>query len=76
MLFGGGILLAGFRRRRKMLVGTIFALLLSLCGLSLLSGCGACTDLGTKPGVYSFTVVGTASGEVEMQKIPLTVTIP
>ena len=79
-LFGGGILLAGFGRRRKLLVGTIFALLLSLGGLSLISGCGACTDLGTKPGVYSFTVVGTAqngpSNEVEMQTIPLTVTIP
>ena len=75
-LFGGGILFAGFRRRRKLLIGTIFALLFSLCGLSLLSGCGACTDLGTKPGVYSFTVVGTASGEVQTQKIPLTVTIP
>src|ERR1019366_1657697 len=43
MLFGGGILLAGVRRRRKLLVGTIFALLVSLGGLSLISGCGACT---------------------------------
>ena len=79
-VFGGGILLAGFRRRRRLLIGTIFVLLLSLGGLSLLSGCGACTDLGTKPGVYSFTVVATAqngpNNEVEMQKIPLTVTIP
>lgn len=75
-LFGGGFLLAAIRRRRRLLLGTVFALLVSLCGLSLLSGCGACTDLGTKPGVYSFTVVGTARGEVESQKIPLTVTIP
>jgi hypothetical protein len=44
----------------------------------MISGCGACTDLGTKPGVYSFNVVGTSTGstEVESQKIPLTVTIP
>ena len=77
-LFGGGLLFAGLRRRRRMLAGTIFLLLLSLGGFAMISGCGACTDLGTKPGVYSFTVVGTAQGsaEVESQKIPLTVTIP
>ena len=77
-LFGGGLLFAGIRRRRKMLIGTIFLLLLSLGGFAMISGCGACTDLGTKPGVYSFTVVGTATGstEVESQTIPLTVTIP
>lgn len=77
-LLGGGLLFAGIRRRRRMLVGTIFLLLLSLGGFAMISGCGACTDLGTKPGVYSFTVLGTATGstEVESQKIPLTVTIP
>lgn len=76
VLLSGGLVFAGIRRRRKMLVGTIFLLLLSLGGFAMISGCGACTDLGTKPGVYSFTVVGTAGGEVESQKIPLTVTIP
>ena len=77
-LLGGGLLFAGIRRRRRMLVGTLFLALISLCGFAMISGCGACTDLGTKPGVYSLTVVGTAQGstEVESQKIPLTVTIP
>jgi len=83
-LFGSGFLMAGLRRRRKMLIGTIFMLALTLCGLAFggigLSGCGNCTDLGTKPGVYTFTVVGTAqsgsSNEVETQTIPMTVTIP
>ena len=77
-LLSGSLLFAGIRRRRRMLVGTLFLALISLGGFALISGCGACTDLGTKPGVYSFTVVGTAQGstEVESQKIPLTVTIP
>jgi hypothetical protein len=83
-LFGGGFMLAGSRRRRKLLARTLFVLALSTGGLTLggagLSGCGNCTDLGTKPGLYNFTVVGTAQGgpsnEVEMQTIPMTVTIP
>jgi hypothetical protein len=52
-------------------------LLLSLAGLAALSGRGHCTDLGTRPGNYSFTLTGTAQGrQVESQRIALTVTIP
>ena len=46
-------------RRRKLFTGLTLILALSI--LPLLSGCGTvgCTDLGTKPGTYSFTVTAT-----------------
>jgi len=42
-----------------------------------LAGCSTCTDLGTKPGTYTFQVTGTAAttGEVESQTVTLTVAI-
>lgn len=44
------------RRRRKLLQAAL--LVLALCSMPMLNGCGTvgCTDLGTKPGTYSFTV--------------------
>ncbi len=51
--------------------------LVALAGLTAMSGCGNCTDLGTKPGTYSFNVTGTAMGTsptVVSQKVTLTVT--
>jgi hypothetical protein len=52
------LVLLGFttRRRRKLLQAAL--LVLALCAMPLLNGCGTvgCTDLGTKPGTYSFTV--------------------
>ena len=75
-LLAGGFLLIGGRRRKLGL--TILLLTVGLIGLSAVSGCGRCTDLGTKPGTYSFNVVGTAQGgtvtQVQMQSIQLTVT--
>jgi hypothetical protein len=42
-------------RRRRLLRGLTLAL--ALCFLPVLNGCGTgCTDFGTKPGTYSFTV--------------------
>ncbi len=71
------LLLAIFaRRRRKNLLRPILLLLIALGSLASLSGCGHCTDLGTRPGSYTFTVSGVASGETESQTIHLTVTIP
>ena len=73
------VILPGYRRR-KVVARTILVLLLSLCGFATLSGCGNCTDLGTRPGRYSFTVTGTAQGgaspATQSQVISLTVTIP
>lgn len=48
--------------RRKSLLKAL-ALAIALCVLPALSGCsGNCTDLGTRPGDYSFTVVGDPPG--------------
>jgi len=62
--------------RRRGLKGMLAALV-ALTGLTAMSGCGNCTDLGTKPGTYSFKVTGTAMGTsptVVSQKVTLTVT--
>ena len=40
-------------KRRRAIKGLLVALI-ALCGMATLSGCGACTDLGTKPGVIRF----------------------
>jgi hypothetical protein len=48
-------------RRRRLLRGLTLAL--ALCFLPVLNGCGnGCTDFGTKPGSYSFTVTATPPG--------------
>jgi hypothetical protein len=42
-----------------------------------ITGCGTCTDLGTRPATYTFHVVGTATGSstTQAQSVTLTVTI-
>ena len=43
-----------------------------------MTGCGTCTDLGTRPATYTFQVTGTAAAgpaETEAQTVTLTVTI-
>lgn len=62
--------------RRRALKGMLAALV-ALGGLAATTGCGNCTDLGTKPGTYTFNVTGTALGAtptVVSQKVTLTVT--
>jgi hypothetical protein len=48
-----------------------------VAGATHLTGCGNCTDLGTRPNTYTLTVAGTAvtSGETESQPVTITVTI-
>jgi hypothetical protein len=49
-----------FARKRRRLFQTL-ALAAILCALPLLNGCsGSCTDFGTQPNNYTFTVTGTA----------------
>jgi len=53
------LLLPGKRRRT---IRSLLVAVLALCATASLTGCGACTDLGTKPGSYTIRVVGTGSG--------------
>ncbi|HWW98376.1 MAG TPA: FG-GAP-like repeat-containing protein [Edaphobacter sp.] len=60
-------------RRRRAVKGLLVALV-ALCGMATLSGCGACTDLGTKPGSYTIRVIGTSGASVVTTKVQVTVT--
>jgi hypothetical protein len=45
-----------------------------------ITGCGNCTDLGTRPGTYTFQVTGTFAGQgpsipPETQSVPITLTV-
>jgi Big-like domain-containing protein len=65
-------------KRRRAIKGLLVALI-ALCGMATLSGCGACTDLGTKPGTYTIRVIGTsgsgATANVVTTKVQVTVTV-
>jgi hypothetical protein len=64
------VVFAFFARRRRILKGIALAAI--LCLLPAINGCGGnCTDLGVRPGTYTFTVTGTTSGAV-----PVTVAVP
>lgn len=53
------LLIPGKRRRT---IRNLLVAVLAISGTASLTGCGACTDLGTKPGSYTIRVVGTESG--------------
>jgi hypothetical protein len=61
-------------KRRRRIKGLLVALI-ALCGMATLSGCGACTDLGTKPGSYTIRVMGTSGANVVTTKVQVTVTV-
>jgi hypothetical protein len=65
-------------KRRRAIKGLLVALI-ALCGMATLSGCGACTDLGTKPGTYTIRVIGTSgsgtTANVVTTKVQVTVTV-
>jgi hypothetical protein len=61
-------------KRRRAYRG-LLAALIALCGMATLSGCGACTDLGTKPGSYTIRVIGTSGASVVTTKVQVTVTV-
>jgi hypothetical protein len=50
-----------FLARKRRLLFTALTLTFALCLMPLLNGCSSrCTDFGTQPGSYTFTVTGTA----------------
>ncbi len=61
--------------RRRWLRALLAAVLLA--GAAQITGCGNCTDLGTKPGTYTFQVIGTSAGtgQVQTQAVTLSITI-
>ena len=64
-------------RGRRPLNGLL--LLVLACGIATLTGCGSCTDLGTRPGDYRVKVIGTsagAGGAAVITQIVLHVTVP
>ena len=66
------IFLPGKRRWLRAL-----AVVLLAAGAAQIAGCGNCTDLGTRPGSYTFQVVGTSTGTgtTESQGVTLNITI-
>jgi hypothetical protein len=65
-------LIPGKRRWLRSLMALIV-----VAGITQISGCSTCTDLGTKPATYTFQVIGTSAvtGEVQSQTVTLSVTI-
>ena len=59
MMMTGVLWLWPGRRRRQQLLAALL-----MAGAIGLSGCGTCTNLGTRPGSYSVTVTGTAGSLV------------
>ncbi len=63
------------KRRRRQWRGLLA--IIAMAGLMALAGCGACTNLGTRPGTYTIQVVGTSMGGAQVtvtQNIQITVT--
>ncbi len=73
-----GLFMVFVPKRRSTLRGLLIALI-AAGTLAVTTGCGTgnCTDLGTRPGTYTFTVTGTSSGAptVVSQKVIVKVTI-
>ena len=73
-----GLMLLWIPRRKGVLLNRLLLVILA-CGLPTLTGCGSCTDLGTRPGDYTIKVIATstaANSNAAIAKIVLHVTIP
>jgi hypothetical protein len=69
------LLLPGKKRRRT--IKGLLMVAVAFCGLTAITGCGNCTDLGTPPGTYTINVIGTSQGTNPItisQKVTLKVT--
>ena len=70
-----GLLVVFIPGRRRWLRGLLAVVMVA--GAMQITGCGHCTDLGTKPGTYTIQVIGASAGtsEVESQSVTVMVTI-
>ncbi len=64
------LLLPGRRRWLRALVALIV-----VTTATQITGCGNCTDLGTRPATYSFTVTASSAGTTEAHSQPVTITV-
>lgn len=74
-----GLMLLFFPRRRRKSMKNLLMVLIAVCGITSLMGCGNCSDLGTRPGDYAIQIVGTSTGAAAgkvITKIALHVTVP
>lgn len=71
----GMVLLFVPGKRRRRWKGLLIALV-AVCGMAALTGCGTCTDLGTRPGSYTIRVIGTAAGGVVTSGVKMNVVVP
>jgi Bacterial Ig-like domain (group 3) len=68
------VLLLPGRKRRT--ITRLLMVLAAFCSIAAISGCGNCTDLGTRPGTYTINVTGATQGAVRLtvsQKVTLNV---
>jgi len=70
-----GLLVLFIPGKRRLAAKGLLVALIALCGMVTLSGCGACTDLGTKPGSYTIRVMGTSGASVVTTKVQVTVMV-
>jgi hypothetical protein len=74
-----GLMLLFIPRRKDALVCKLVMIMIACCGVASLTGCGSCTDLGTRPGDYTINVIATsttADTNAAIAKIVLHVTVP
>jgi len=74
-----GLMLLFIPRRRLKSLKNLLMVLVALCGIASLMGCGNCSDLGTRPGNYTVQIIGTSTGAATSKvitKIALHVTVP
>jgi hypothetical protein len=68
-----GLLLLVIPGKRRWL--RALAAIVIVAGATHLTGCGNCTDLGTRPNTYTITVTATAATTSETQSQPVTITV-
>jgi hypothetical protein len=74
-----GLMLLFTPRRRRKYIKNLLMVIVAICGIASLMGCGNCSDLGTRPGDYSVQVIAASTGAISSKvvtKITLHVTLP